>query len=154
MPVISSLNNATNASFVLRYGNYTDFNLWIFIFIIMIGLIIARRYINSRDDVGRLLVATLAVIFAAAAVFGSLGVAHFDYTQGATLVSNNSSINETISYSYIYPIQQVIASPWITGIAIVMLIFSFLNALDIFIVMLERPNTDGMKKKGGRGIKI
>lgn len=154
MPMISTLNNATNASFILRYGNYTDFNLWIFVFIIMIGLIIASRYINSRDDIGRLLIATLAVIFAVAAVFGSLGVARFDYTQGATLVSNNSTINETISYSYIYPIQQIIASPWITGIAIVLLIFAFLNALDIFIVMLERPNVDDVKKKGGRGIRI
>jgi len=154
MPMISTLNNATNASFILRYGNYTDFNLWIFVFVIMIGLIIASRYINSRDDIGRLLIATLAVIFAVAAVFGSLGVARFDYTQGATLVSNNSTINETISYSYIYPIQQIIASPWITGIAIVLLIFAFLNALDIFIVMLERPNVDDVKKKGGRGIRI
>lgn len=154
MPVIQTLNNATNASFVLKYGNYTDFNLWIFIFIIMILLVIASRYINQRDDVGRLLVATLAVIFGLAAVFGSLGVAHFDYTQGATLVSNNSTINETISYSYIYPVMQSINSPWLTGISIVMLIFSFLNALDIFIIMIERPNVDDMKKKGGRGIRI
>jgi hypothetical protein len=154
MPMISTLNNATNASFVLKYGNYTDFNIWVMVFAIMIILVIASRYINSRDDVGRLLIATLAVIFGLAAVYGSLGVAHFDYAQGATLISNNSTVNESITYNYVYPVQQVIANQWITAISIVMMIFAILNAIDIFIVMLERPNVDDMKKKGGRGIRI
>ena len=153
MPTIQTLN-ATNASFTLQYGKYTDFNLWIVIFAIIIILILASRYLNAKDDVGRLLIATLSVIFALAAVYGSLGVAHFDYTQGATIIDNASTVNESITYNYIFPVQQVIASPWLTAVCIVMLILSFLNAVDIFLVMMQRPNVDDTKKKGGRGIRL
>jgi hypothetical protein len=152
MPYIQTLN-ATNASFVLQYGKYTDFNLWAMVFGIIIILMIASRYLPSKDDVGKFLIATLAVIFALAATYGSLGVSHFSYTEGATLL-NDSIVNQTITYNYIYPVQQVVSTPWLTVICIIMVIFSFLNALDILIVMMERPNVDNMKKKGGRGLRI
>ena len=153
MSYISTLN-ATNASFVFRYGNYTDFNLWVLIFAIIIILMVASRYMPPKDDIGKLLVSVLAVIFALAAVWGSLGVAHLNFTNGATLIDNESTVDQTITYNYMFPTQQVISSAWLTGVCIVMLIFSFLNALDFFILMLERPNVDNMKKKGGRGLKI
>lgn len=152
MPYIPVLN-ATNASFILKYGNFTDFNLWVMCFAIIIILMIASRLLPQRDDVGKLLVAVLSVIFAVAAVYGSLSIAHLDYTQGATIV-NESVMNESVTYNYIYPVQQAISTAWLTGICIVLLIFSILNAIDIFIVMMERPNVDNMKKKGGRGIRI
>ena len=152
MPYIPVLN-ATNASFVLKYGNYTDFNLWVICFAIIIILMVASRLLPSRDDVGKLLVAVLSVIFALAAVYGSLSIAHLDYTQGASII-NESVMNESVTYNYIYPVQQAVSTGWLTGICIVLLIFSILNAVDIFIVMMERPNVDNMKKKGGRGIRI
>ena len=153
MPTIQSLSNASNNSFILQYGSYTDFNVWILILAVIIILIIASRYISQRDDVGRLLIATLAVIFSVAAVWGSLGVAHFGYTQGATLMDNESTINQTITYNYVYPVQQVIAAPWLTGVSIAILVFSFLNALDIFLVMMQTPSIDDAKKKSGRGVR-
>jgi hypothetical protein len=153
MPTIQSLSNASNNSFILQYGNYTDFNIWILILAVIIILIIASRYISQRDDVGRLLIATLAVIFSVAAVWGSLGVAHFSYTSGATLIDNESTINQSISYNYIYPVQQVIAAGWLTGVTIAILVFTFLNALDIFLIMMQTPSVDNMKKKNGRGVR-
>jgi hypothetical protein len=153
MPSIQTLN-ATNASFILKYGNYTDFNLWVVLLVFIIILIIASRYLNQRDDIGRLLISVLAVIFSLSALYGSLGLAHFDYTQGASLIDNQSTINQSITYSYIYPVQQVISSPWLTGVCIVLLVLSFLNALDIFLVMMQRPSVDDMKKKGGRGVRL
>lgn len=153
MPVIQSLN-ATNASFILQYGRYTDFNIWIVLLVFIILLLIASRYINPRDDIGRLLVSVLAVIFSVAALYGSLGLAHFDYTTGAALIDNQSTINQTISYNFVYPVQQVIASPWLTAVCVVLLILSFLNALDIFLIMMQRPSSDDLKKKGGRGVRL
>lgn len=152
MPYIPVLN-ASNASFILRYGNYTDFNLWLLCFAAMIILMIASRLLPTKDDVGRVLVSVLAIIFALAAVYGSLGVANLDYTQGATL-SNETVDNITTTYNYVYPVQGVISSPWLTSVCVVLLIFSILNAIDHFLIMLERPNVDNMKKKGGRGIRI
>jgi hypothetical protein len=114
---------------------------------------IASRLLPAKDDVGRVLVSVMAIIFAIAAVYGSLGVANLDYTQGASLI-NSSAVNESITYNYVYPVQQVVSTPWLTGVCIVLLIFAILNAVDMFLIMLERPNVDDMKKKGGRGIKI
>jgi hypothetical protein len=153
MPVIQSLN-ATNASFVLKYGSATDFSLWIMILAIIIILILASRFLPSKDDVGRFLIAVLSVIFAVAAVWGSLGLAHFDYTQGASTVDNSSDLNQTVTYNYIYPVQQSISSPWLTGICIVVLVFTFLNALDILLIMLQRPDANDLQRKKGRGLKI
>jgi hypothetical protein len=152
MPIIQTLN-ATNASFVMQYGKYTDFNLWLIIVVLSILLILASRVLSQRDDVGRLLVATLAVIFALVTVWGSLSVSYLNYTAGATITGNDTT-NHSIIYNYVYPTQQVIASPWLTGVCIVLLIFSFLNAVDIFLVMMQRPSADDTKKKGGRGIRI
>jgi hypothetical protein len=147
MPYIPVLN-ASNASFVLKYGNYTDFNLWLLCFAAMIILMVASRLLPPKDDVGKVLVSVLAIIFALAAVYGSLGVANLDYTQGASQV-NETELNITTTYNYIYPVQQSINSTWLTALCIVMLIFSILNAIDHFLIMLERPTGDNIKKKGG-----
>jgi phosphoglycerol transferase MdoB-like AlkP superfamily enzyme len=153
MPVIQSLNNASNASFVMQYGAYTDFNLWVLLLAIALILMLASRYLPPKDDTGRFITAVLAVIFGVAVVWGSLGVAHFDYMQGATY-TNTTDVNESIVYNYIYPVQQVIATPWLTGVCVVILIFAVLNAIDIFLIMMQRPNVDDMKKRGGRGLRI
>ena len=152
MPTITDLN-ATNSSFILQYGSYTDFNIWVLVIIIGVSLILISRYLSSKDDVGRFLISILAFIFGIASVWGSLGVAHFDYAHAATLVSNESSINQSITYDYVYPVQQVVASPWLTAITIILTIFAFLNALDIFMVMMQRADIDE-KKRGGRGVRI
>jgi hypothetical protein len=152
MPTIQDLN-ATNSSFVLQYGKYIDFNTWIAILGTAVILILVSRYLPGKDDVGRFLIATLAFIFAVAAIWGSLGVAHLDYTHGATVIANNSDINQSITYDYVYPVQQVVSSTWLTVVCILIAIFSFLNALDIFMVMMQRPEVDE-KKKGGRGMRI
>jgi len=152
MPYIPVLN-ASNASFVLKYGNFVDFNLWLLCFAVMIILIIASRLLSPKDDVGKVLISILAIIFALAAVYGSLGVANLGYTQGASL-ENQSELNITTTYNYIYPVQQSINSVWLTSLCIIMLIFSILNAVDHVLIMFERPNVDNMKKKGGRGIRI
>jgi hypothetical protein len=152
MPIVQSVN-ATNASYAIQYGQYTDFNIWVLILTIAIILMIASRCLNQRDDVGRLIIATLSVIFSLVAVLSSLSVAHIGYTNGATSIINGST-NSSMTYNYIYPVQQVVTSPWLTGICIVLLIFTFLNAVDIFLVMMQRPTVDDTKKKGGRGIRI
>lgn len=154
MPVIQTLN-ATNASFTLQYGKYTDFNLWVIVIVISLALMILSRYMSQKDDVGKFLISVLSIIFALAAVWGSLGVAHFDYTQSNMVTVNSTGVdNQSITYTYIYPVQQVVSSPWLTGLCIVLLIFTFLNALDILIVIMQKPSIDDMKKRGGRGIRI
>lgn len=153
MPFIQTLN-ATNNSFVLQYKGYTDFNIWVMMFVAIIILLIASRYLSQRDDIGKLIVATLAVIFCLAATWGSLGIAHFDYANGATLIDNASTINQSITYNYIYPTMQVVSSPAITAVCVILLIISILNVIDIFLVMMQRPNNDDIKKKGGRGVRI
>jgi phosphoglycerol transferase MdoB-like AlkP superfamily enzyme len=152
MPMIQTLN-ATNSSFILEYGRYTDFNVWVLLLILVIGLIITSRYLARKDDVGRLLLSVLSIVFSVAVVWGSLSLAYFDYAQGASLIDNQSTINQSITYTYIYPVQQILSSPALTGVAIAILIFSFLNALDIFLVMMQTPSVDDMKKKGGRGVR-
>jgi len=152
MPTIQDLN-ATNSSFILQYGKYTDFNIWVMIIVVSVGLVLISRYLPTKDDVGRFLISVLAFIFGFAAIWGSLGVAHFDYAHAATLISNESTINQSITYDYVYPVQQVVASPWLTAICVILTIFTFLNALDIFMIMMQRPEVDE-RKKGGRGIKI
>lgn len=147
MPVINNLT-ASNSSFVIQYGNYTDFNIWILIIGISIILMIVSRYISNRDESGRFLISVLAVLLAVAAVWMSLGIAHLDYTSGASLVSNNSSLNETITYNYVYPVQQVVASAASTIICILITIFAFLNALDIFITIVQKAPEEEHNKGG------
>jgi hypothetical protein len=153
MPVVTSLN-ATNASFTLTYGNYIDFNTWFIIFLLCLAFILMSRFLNPRDDVGRFIVAGLAFVFGIASIWGSLGLARFDFGQGASMVLTNTSSNQTISYNYIYPVEQVIASNWITILCVVLTIIAFVNGLDIIIRMLERSDEEEERKRRGRGIRI
>ena len=147
MPVISNLS-AANSSFIIQYGNYTDFNIWILVMAISLGLMLASRYISLRDEGGRFLISVLAVLLAGSSIWMSLGIAHFEYTSGASLVANNSSINQSITYNYIYPVQQVVASPTLTIICIVLTIITFLNALDIFLNIIQKAPESEIKKGG------
>lgn len=153
MPIINDLN-ATNASFVLQYGKYTDFNLWITMFFVTLGLMIASRCFPSKDDVGRFLIAALAFVFSIAAIWGSLGIAYIGHAPGATSVITNfnNDPNQTVTYTYEYPTQEVVANSWVTFVCIIVTIFSFINALDIYIVMMQRPDVDE-NRKTGRGVK-
>jgi hypothetical protein len=151
MPVIDNLS-AANSSFVIQYGNYTDFNIWILLIGASILLMLASRFISNRDEAGRFILSVLSVLLAIAAIWGSLGIAHFNYTSGATMVSNNSSPNQSITYNYIYPVQQVVASPASTIVCIILTIFVFLNALDIFITILQKaPEAEAARPKRGVG---
>jgi|WetSurMetagenome_2_1015567.scaffolds.fasta_scaffold66737_3 hypothetical protein len=150
MPVINNLT-ASNSSFVIQYGNYMDFNIWLLIVAISIGLMLFSRYISNKDEAGRFLLSVLAVLLAIAAIWGSLSLAHLDYTSGASIISNDSTINESITYNYVYPVQQVVASQGLTIICIILTIFVFLNALDIFITILQKPQEQDMKTKRGVG---
>jgi hypothetical protein len=144
MPVISNLT-ASNSSFVIQYGNYMDFNVWVLIIVASVILMLASRYISNRDEAGRFLISVLSVLLAIAAIWGSLGLAHLEYTQGASLVSDDGSIITTTNY--VYGVQQVVASPALTIICIVLTIFAFLNALDIFITIMQKAPEE--TKKGG-----
>jgi hypothetical protein len=84
MPVIDNLS-AANSSFIIQYGNYTDFNIWILLIGASILLMLASRFISNRDEAGRFILSVLSVLLAIAAIWGSLGIAHFDYTSGATM---------------------------------------------------------------------
>ena len=151
MPVIQAIN-ASNASFIFQYGKYTDFNLWIIIVLLSIILLIVSRYLPAKDDVGKFLISVLSIVFAFAAIWGSLGIAYFDYTPGVTVV-DNQSINESINYHYVYPVEKVVTSPWITGLCIVLFVLSILNAADIILTMLQRPSEEELRKRG-RGLRI
>lgn len=151
MPVISNLT-ASNSSFIIQYGNYMDFNIWVLIIAVSVILMLVSRYISAKDEAGRFLLSVLSVILAISAIWGSLGLAHLEYTQGASLTNvTNTTLNESITYNYVYPVQQVVASPALTIICIVLTIFTFLNALDIFITILQKPPEQDMKMKRGVG---
>lgn len=151
MPVISNLT-ASNSSFIIKYGNYMDFNIWVLIIAVSVILMLVSRYISAKDEAGRFLLSVLSVILAISAIWGSLGLAHLEYTQGASLTNvTNTTLNESITYNYVYPVQQVVASPALTIICIVLTIFTFLNALDIFITILQKPPEQDMKMKRGVG---
>jgi hypothetical protein len=146
MPVISNLS-ASNSSFIVQYGNYTDFNIWVLILAASLILMLASRYIPIRDEAGRFLISVLAFLLAVSSIWMSLGIANLQYTSGASIVANNTSLNQTITYNYIYPMQQVLASPALTVICIILTVLTFLNALDIFIVVMQKsPEQDN---KGG-----
>jgi TRAP-type C4-dicarboxylate transport system permease small subunit len=151
MPVISSLN-AINASFNIQHGSYIDYNTWLIIFVISILLMIATRFLPPKDDSGRFVVALLALLLSITAIWASLGIAYMDYAQGAS-ISNITNNTSTLTQNYIYPVNQSVSAEWITIVCIINTIFSFLNLLDIFITLLQRPSEEDGKKKG-RGIKI
>ena len=150
MPIINNISSQ-NSSFVLQYGAYSDFNLFLLMVSIAIVLTIVSRFLSTRDETGRLLVAVLAVLIGVAGLWMSLGVAVLGFASGATL-SNNTSGSQIV-YNAIFPTQQVIASPILTIICLVILIFSVLNALDIFISIIQRA-PEVSKQQGGSGFSI
>jgi hypothetical protein len=133
-----SLLNATNSSLVFTYNPYTDFNIWISLFIFSIVFLIVSRLV-SRDEFGKFLCAVMALLFAVAAAWSSLSLAHVGYTTGATTenISYYNNVTESTTYHFIYPSQQVIASNWITLACVILCIINILNIIDIILLLID-----------------
>ena len=138
MPTISNLT-ASNSSFIVQHGNYFDFNIFVLFLICTLGLLAYSAYIYKSNQSSGFIFSAIAILLAITATFGSLSVAHFSTVEGAVLAGNNTSVNQTITYSYIYPTQQVVASPILTVFCIILTIFAVLNCLFIFARILQGP---------------
>lgn len=144
-----TLINSSNSSFILPIGKYTDFNIWIIIFIFAMIFIIGSRFLSSREESGRLIIAVIGLVLMIVTLYGSLGLAHVSYATGATIAVTN-----TTDQVYVYPVITPLAAPWLTAVCVVLLILAFLNALDIFLALMQKPEVTDMKKKEGRGVRL
>lgn len=144
MPLITDLN-ATNASYVLQYTPYTDFNLWIIILISSILFLVFSRYISYRDDVGKIICAIIAMILSFAASYGSLSVAHLSFaTTAVSKIENSSLINSStiIEYNYVYPVKEVITANWLTIACIIFSIIAIINLIDMIVTTIQNIRRD------------
>lgn len=141
------LLNASNSSMVFTYGSYTDFNIWVLLFICGILFMIFSRVV-SKDVFGRIICGVVSIIFLLTAMWSSLSLAHLGYAVGATSEMINQTngttylLTETTKYNYIYPSQQVIGAGWITIICAIFLIISIINLVDIILLIIDNIKSE------------
>ena len=122
----------TGENIFITYTGYTDLYVWSFFFIISVAFfILSQTKLKSAR-----VYSVLSFLITPALVWGSLGIAKLGYNQYSmnttTVIINNTTTisSEIFTYS---PTYEVMASTWITMIAIAFAIISLLNVFGALI---------------------
>lgn len=129
----------SNASATLIAAPYTDYTLFLVIFVVSIVLLVLSRCVNTNDIVGRMITGVMSFILSAAALWGSLSVAALYYVSSAAMVENvtgNVTTTSATSVSVI-PVIQSLSANWITLIIAIFSIISLVNILDLIITTIQ-----------------
>lgn len=125
--------------------NYTDITIWASMLIVsLICLIITR---NTKFNTLRpALFGGISVLLALASAWASLSIAYMgNYDVGAIVTLSNQSTT-----TYYYQVIQVVASPSITIICIIILIFTILNIIDIGSNYIQKAGEFELNKSEGK----
>ena len=120
----------TNNIFI-TYTGYTDLYIWLFFFIVSV-IFFALSLTKLK---GSKVSSILSFLITPALIWGSLGIAKLGYSQYAsnitsTVVDNVTTVYETLTYA---PTYEVMASTWITVIAVAYAIISLLNVFNSLV---------------------
>jgi hypothetical protein len=126
-----------NTSFVFQNQPYIDFNLWLIIFLLGIGTLIASRCISKNEEVGRFMIGGLGILFGIAASWASLSVANLSYVVGATSVRFINTTNETATYYFMVPVREIVATNGLTILCIIFTVIAVINVVDILLTIID-----------------
>jgi len=117
-------------------GNYTDIRIWLVMFIgSMVAMILARD--TTFRTLRPAIFGLMSFILATASLWFSLSIAYVgNFALGAVVRYSNQSSDQT----YYFQVIQVVASPVITIICLIVFIFVILNIIDIGTNYMQRGN--------------
>ena len=121
----------TAENIFITYTGYTDLYIWLFFFVISV-IFFALSLTKLK---GSKVCSILSFLITPALIWGSLGIAKLGYIQyssntTSTVVDNVTTVYETLTYA---PTYEVIASTWITTIAVAFAIISLLNVFNALV---------------------
>jgi len=119
----------TGENIFITYTGYTDLYVWLFFFIVSV-LFFILSLTNKKSAYTS---SILSFLISTALIWGSLGIAKMGYAieslgTTTTIVNNTTTVtSELYTYS---PTYEVMASTWITTIAVAFAVITLLNVLN------------------------
>jgi len=130
MTYISNITNITTA-ITYDYRPFVSMDVWIVIFAASLLFMVLSHLVKRGNDMH----AIIAIIFAAAALWGGMSLATYDDLM-YEFVNNTSDANVTDLY-YSASIH-VVAAPWLTILLVVYLVMTFLNLIYVYYEYVVR----------------